>query len=46
MTKFEVQANCNGTQYKIEFDVPKELTQSDWDQFSKLIKMACQQMSK
>ena len=31
---------------KINFDVPKDITEHDWDQFSKLIKMACQQMGK
>jgi hypothetical protein len=46
MTKFEITANCNGKDYKINFDVPKDITEHDWDQFSKLIKMACQQMGK
>lgn len=46
MTKFEIKATCNGKDYNIDFEVPKDIKQEDWDQFSKLLKMACQQMGK
>ena len=46
MTKFEIKATCSGKDYNIDFEVPKDIKQEEWDQFSKLLKMACQQMSK
>ena len=46
MTKFEIKATCNGKDYNIDFEVPKDIKQEEWDQFSKLLKMACQQIGK
>lgn len=45
MTKFEIKANCNGKEYSVDFEAPKDITQGDWDQMTKLLKMAMQQMA-
>ena len=46
MTKFEIKATSNGKDYNLDFEVPKAIKQEDRDQFSKLLKMACQQIGK
>ena len=36
MTKFEIKATCNGKDYNIDFEVPKDIKQEDWGQFSRV----------
>lgn len=46
MTKLTVSAESNGKEYKIDFEIPKDLTQDEWSQLATLVKMACQQIGK